>query len=84
MRIIDVPAVNKRLLREDCQSRVRTRPGKRKITTREGYHAARTATINTLAQMNKAVGIDMIDGLNHIDVFCQSVAGWDEARDHQP
>lgn len=49
------------------------------LQTQEGYEAARIAAINTLAQINKAIGFEKIDGLNHVDVYYQSDLEWDEA-----
>ena len=48
------------------------------LTTEEGYQAARKSALNVLGQINKFVGFENIDGLNHIDVYYQASPGWDE------
>lgn len=48
------------------------------LTTADGYKAARRCAINVLAQVNKFIGLNRIEGLNHIDLYYQCIAPWDE------
>ena len=48
------------------------------LSTEEGYEAARLSAINVLAQINKYVGFEKIEGLNHIDLYYQGSKYWDE------
>ena len=35
--------------------------------------------LNVLAQVDKTVGFDRVDGLNHIDAYFQSGGDWDDS-----
>lgn len=48
------------------------------VTTEQGYEAAKLAATNVLAQVHKAVGLEKIIGLNHIEIFYQAGDDWDE------
>ena len=48
------------------------------ITTADGFEAAKLCALNILCHINNEVGFDKIKGLNHIDVYYQQAAGWDE------
>ena len=50
----------------------------RDVTTEEGYHAARAAAINVMAQINESVGFEKLVGLNHLDIYFQADDNWDE------
>jgi len=50
----------------------------RDVTTEEGYHAARAAAINVMAQINESVGFGKLVGLNHLDIYFQADDNWDE------
>lgn len=48
------------------------------LTTEEGCKAARLCSVNVIKQINKYVGFNNIEGLNHIDFYYQSSDSWDE------
>jgi enamine deaminase RidA (YjgF/YER057c/UK114 family) len=50
----------------------------RELTTQEGYLAAQQCALNVLAQVHRYAGFGRILGLNHVDCYMQTVAGWDE------
>ncbi|CAG5007780.1 hypothetical protein DYBT9275_04124 [Dyadobacter sp. CECT 9275] len=56
-------------------------PGKfgENLTTAEGYQAARIAAMNVLGQIDKHLGFERIEGLNHIDVYYTANGDWNEA-----
>ena len=49
------------------------------ISTEEGYQAMELCALNVLAQVDKTVGFDRVDGLNHIDAYFQSGGDWDDS-----
>lgn len=49
------------------------------VSTREGFQAARKAAMNVLGQINRFVGFDDVEGLNHFDMYYLSTSNWDEA-----
>ncbi|WP_074408377.1 MULTISPECIES: RidA family protein [Aquimarina] len=49
------------------------------ITTDQGYEAMKLCALNVLAQIDKKIGFDAIEGLNHIDAYFQSGAHWDDS-----
>ncbi|MGD1842816.1 MAG: RidA family protein [Thermonemataceae bacterium] len=49
------------------------------LSPEEGYKAMALCALNVLAQIDKNVGFEKIMGLNHIDAYYQSGAGWDDA-----
>ena len=49
------------------------------VTTIEGYQAARIAAMNVLGQIEKHLGFESIEGLNHIDVYYAADGEWNEA-----
>lgn len=49
------------------------------ITTIEGYQAARIAAMNVLGQIDKHLGFDKINGLNHLDIYYVAAGDWNEA-----
>lgn len=49
------------------------------LTTEEGSKAMQLCAFNVLVQVNKHVGIQNIEGLNHIDACYQAAKEWDEA-----
>lgn len=51
----------------------------KEITTEEGFKAMELCALNVLSQINKNVGFDSIEGLNHIDAYFQSSSGWDDS-----
>ncbi len=36
-------------------------------------------SLNVLAQIDKKIGFDAIEGLNHIDAYFQSVTNWNDS-----
>lgn len=49
------------------------------VSTIEGYQAARIAGMNVLGQIEKHLGFEYIEGLNHIDVYFVASGDWNEA-----
>ncbi|EAY32024.1 RidA family protein [Microscilla marina] len=49
------------------------------ISTEEGLRAMELCTLNVLAQINAKVGLDNIEGLNHIDAYFQAAPEWDDS-----
>jgi enamine deaminase RidA (YjgF/YER057c/UK114 family) len=48
------------------------------LTTNDGYLAARLCALNIISHMEKAVGLEQTEGLNHLDIYYQKLLGWDE------
>jgi hypothetical protein len=48
------------------------------LTTEDGYEAAKMAATNVLLQINKFVGFDRLEGMNHADIYYQVYKDWDE------
>ena len=48
------------------------------ITTEEGNAAMQLCALNVMSHIQKKVGFDKIEGLNHIDAYYQSNDTWDE------
>jgi enamine deaminase RidA (YjgF/YER057c/UK114 family) len=49
------------------------------LSTEQGYEAMQLCALNVLAQIMAKVGLERITGLNHLDIYYQSVEGWDDA-----
>ncbi|WP_241507293.1 RidA family protein [Aquimarina sediminis] len=49
------------------------------VTTDQGYEAMKLCALNVLAQIDKKVGFDNIEGLNHIDAYYRSIENWDDS-----
>ena len=49
------------------------------LTTEEGYKALEICALNVLAQIEKKIGFDRLVGLNHLDIYFQSGADWDDS-----
>ena len=49
------------------------------ITTQEGYKAMQLCALNVIAQVEQKIGMDKVEGLNHIDIYYRSGGEWDEA-----
>lgn len=49
------------------------------ISTEDGYKAMELCALNVLAQVDKKIGFENIIGLNHMDAYFQSGAGWDDS-----
>lgn len=49
------------------------------ITTEQGYEAMRLCALNVLAQIDKKIGFDNIEGLNHLDAYFQADTNWDDS-----
>jgi enamine deaminase RidA (YjgF/YER057c/UK114 family) len=49
------------------------------VTTIEGYQAARIAAMNILGQIEKHLGFEKIEGLNHLDIYYAAHGDWNEA-----
>lgn len=50
-----------------------------RLSTADGYEAGKRCAMNVLAQIDKYIGFDSVEGLNHIDIYYQAVRGWDDA-----
>lgn len=48
-------------------------------TTEDGYKAMQLCALNILAQINAKVGVEQLEGLNHIDAYYRSIPDWDAA-----
>ncbi len=48
------------------------------LSTDEGYKAMQLSALNILAQIEAKVGIEQIEGLNHIDTYYQVFGDWDD------
>jgi hypothetical protein len=48
------------------------------LSTREGYQAAQICSLNVLAQVHRYIGFENILGLNHLEIYLQTAAPWDE------
>jgi len=49
------------------------------LTTEEGFLAMELCALNVLAQVEHKIGFDHIAGLNHLDIYFQSGANWDDS-----
>ena len=49
------------------------------LNSRDGYNAARLAAMNVLSQIHKFLGLDRIEGLNHVDLCYKATETWDDA-----
>ena len=50
-----------------------------KLTTEAGYKAMQMCALNVIAQIDKKVGFNNIEGLNHLDAYYQSHGDWNDA-----
>jgi hypothetical protein len=50
------------------------------FTTEEGYKAFQQCALNVLSHLHAKVGIENIEGMNHMDAYYQSANDWDEGR----
>jgi enamine deaminase RidA (YjgF/YER057c/UK114 family) len=48
------------------------------LATQQGYEAAKLTAGNIILQIEKYVGLEDIEGLNHLDIYYQAANGWDE------
>lgn len=51
----------------------------KEVTTIEGYQAARIAAMNILGQIEKHLGFEKIEGLNHLDIYYAADGEWNES-----
>ncbi len=49
------------------------------LTTEDGYKAMQQSALNVLSQLNDTIGLDAIEGMNHMDAYYQSGENWNEA-----
>lgn len=49
------------------------------IDTDSAYKAFQLCALNIIAQANKKIGFEKIEGLNHIDAYYKSTMDWDDA-----
>ncbi|MBV6639589.1 MAG: RidA family protein [Cyclobacteriaceae bacterium] len=49
------------------------------LDTDDGYQAIRLCALNVLAQIDKYLDIQLIEGLNHIEIFYRGSDDWDSA-----
>lgn len=48
------------------------------IDTGQGYEAMQLCALNVLAQIKKHLGFHKLLGINHLDIYYQSITGWDD------
>ena len=48
------------------------------ISTAQGYEAAGICALNIIGQIQKYIGFEKIDGLNHLDIYFQNTENWSE------
>ncbi|MFA5245727.1 MAG: RidA family protein [Pedobacter sp.] len=48
------------------------------ISTDQGYEAAGLCALNIIGQIQKYIGFEKIEGLNHLDIYFQNAEGWSE------
>ncbi len=51
----------------------------KEISTKDGVKAMELCALNVLAQINQKVGLDKLEGLNHIDIYFRSFGNWDDS-----
>lgn len=49
------------------------------LSTEDGYKAMELCALNTIAQIKAKIGMENIEGLNHLDISYQSADAWDDA-----
>lgn len=49
------------------------------LSSADGYKAAELCALNILAQINKHLNLNAIEGLNHLDIYYQAANDWDDA-----
>ena len=49
------------------------------LSIKEGYKAMELCALNVLSQLESAVGLENILGINHMDAYYQAHGNWDEA-----
>ncbi|MBV6646577.1 MAG: RidA family protein [Cyclobacteriaceae bacterium] len=49
------------------------------LTTEDGYKAMQLCALNVLAQIEKKVGFENVEGLNHADAYFQAIGNWDDS-----
>ncbi|QSE99299.1 RidA family protein [Fulvivirga lutea] len=49
------------------------------LTTKQGYEAMKLCALNVLSQIEDKIGIDNINGLNHIEAYYVATDDWDDA-----
>ena len=48
------------------------------ISTKQGYEAAGFCAKNIIGQIQKFIGFENIEGLNHLDIYFQNTENWNE------
>lgn len=48
------------------------------ISTEQGYEAAGICARNIIGQIQKSVGFEIIEGLNHLDIYFQNTENWSD------
>lgn len=48
------------------------------ISTADGYEAAAMCALNIIGQIQKHIGFEKIEGLNHLDIYFQNIENWNE------
>jgi len=48
------------------------------ISTEQGYEAARICARNIIGQIQKFIGFENIEGLNHLDIYFQNAENWND------
>jgi hypothetical protein len=49
------------------------------LSTLDGHQAVKNAAMNVIAQMNRYVGFENVEGLNHFDLYYRATDDWDHA-----
>lgn len=48
------------------------------LNTKDGYEAAKLCAINIIGQIQKFIGFEHIEGLNHLDIYFQNTENWND------
>ena len=50
----------------------------KELSTADGYKVMQLAALNAVSQLHYKVGIDRLEGINHIDAYFQASETWDD------
>ena len=51
----------------------------KELNSEDGYKAMQLCALNVLAHIDKSIGLENIEGLNHMDAYYQATDEWDDA-----
>ncbi len=51
----------------------------KEFNTEDGYNAMQLCALNVIAQVEAKIGLENIEGLNHIDAYFQAEGDWDDS-----